>query len=489
MDAPSRALFERKTQALGMARATAEAEGRAPNLTDYWRAALTMPELEGNASKISDLSGQTLDGFTIRYEDIYPDQATLDSMRDVQGPKIEPGANNGIRNLRNFLDADGNGTIEPEEISDFYREVQANMNFSGAQFHNVTFQPATTLEIFSHANGAQFANITLDGLGAGETLTIGTQREHPGANRESYANVRLINDQGGIIRVNSNATVNGLALENGNTVLEVAGGGQVNQLQVTGETVALVIQPQGQLFLPSFEGATFTPSSSMRGAILRGNMMDDRFYGFRNCDLTDLSFENATISGTSFEGSTMKNVSFRGARLSDTTMKNVDLSSVDFTGVSPHNLTIENNGISTRIDSIEQLNDYVKQQSVMNQAAAIGRDVFAPALATIGQTVAPVLSLENAAAAISNEPRVAAAAASTTARIVTASTPPLDETPAQMVARLGGALTDNFGQAVEDVNLNHVRPLEHNTAESRAAQAEARVAQMERNDQLTVIRG
>ena len=66
MDAPSRALFDRKAQALGMARATAEAEGRAPNLTDYWRAALTMPELEGNARMISDLSGQTLDGFTVK---------------------------------------------------------------------------------------------------------------------------------------------------------------------------------------------------------------------------------------------------------------------------------------------------------------------------------------------------------------------------------------------------------------------------------------
>ena len=455
-----------------MARATAEAEGRAPNLTDYWRAALTMPELEGSARLISDLSGQKLDGFTIRYEDIHPDEAAFSAMRDVQGPKIEEGANNGIRNLRNFLDADGNGTIEPEEISDFYREVQANMNFSGTQFHNVTFQPATTLEIFSHASGAQFANITLDGLGAGETLTIGTNHEQPGASRESYANVRLINDQGGIIRVNSNATVNGLMLENGNTVVEVARGGQVNQLQVSGETVALIVQPQGQLFLPSFEDANFTQSSSMRGAVLRGNMMDERFYGFRNSNLTNLSFENATISGIRFEGSNMNNVSFRGARISDTIIKDADLSNVDFSGARVHNLTIENNGQSTRIDSPEQLNQYLTQQRVIGQAAAIGRDVFAPALATIGQAVTPVLSMESAAAVINNEVRTPAVAAP-------AHEATLHETPAQTVARLGGALTENFGQAAVSADLNEVRVLENNTAESRAALQEVLASKAE----------
>ena len=447
-----------KADALQKARETAAREkpARAPTLTDYFKAALTIPGLEGKAEEIADLSGQLLDGFLIRHEDIYPtvDQQKA-NMADAKGPSVEPG----IGALRNFFDADGNGTIEPVEISSFYKKVQDNMRFDGTQFHNVTFQPATTLEIFNKAEGAQFANITLDGLKKDEVLTIGTMETGEGRPREIFRNVRLIKDEGGTITVAANATLNVLTVEGGNTVLIIASGAQVKQLSVKDEEISLNVQQNGQLFLPSFEGASFTPDSSMRGAVLRGNTMDDRFYGFKNCALNGMSFEKASLSGMIFDSTDLSGVSFKGARLADCVMKDTDLAKADFAGVSIHNLTIERGGQRIRVDTPEQLQDYVSKENAVNLALNIGRDArHAFKIPTAQEQHAEVATnlathelRATAAAAVLNPAPMMTGDATQPGQTVSGGLTRIDGTPSETLTRVNGT-SGNYQYAQVDAN-------------------------------------
>lgn len=86
-------LLALKHEALANAHALAKSENRAPNLTDYFRSALSLTEraetagVQWNARVIADLSNLTLDGFTIRKEDIYPDAQQRAAMRDVMPVK------------------------------------------------------------------------------------------------------------------------------------------------------------------------------------------------------------------------------------------------------------------------------------------------------------------------------------------------------------------------------------------------------------------
>lgn len=469
-----------RVDALSLARQTAEADGRQPNLTDYWHAAMQQPALQQNPRMIADLSGMTLDGFVIRAEDLTPNAQTRAVMGDL-------------------YDLDGDGQINAEAVDNFFREARTHMNFNNVQFHNVTFQPATTLEIFAHAQGAQFANITLDGLGAGETLTIGTNGQ-PGATRESYSNVRLINDQGGIIHVNSNATVNGLFLENGNTVLEVAPGGRVNGLNVNSETVSLQMQSMGELFLPSFDNANFTPASSMNGAIIRGNPMDASFHGFRNSNLNGLNFDNANISGIDFQGCNLSDACFNGARLSSVTFSSdMDLSAANFSGLRhAHNVQImDGEGrVQLTLNSADEFRSFI----------ASGQQLETPAIAPANRTeeVARSLNLAwngsytnyqndnglnepvrfqqvNTLAGLQGVAGIPMASADSPARIIEGG----DVSP--RTAEYTGGIVAGGDVSLNDV-LDKGAPVAE-TPEQRMAQAEARIAMMERNDELTVMRG
>lgn len=471
-------IHQARETALSQARATAEAEGRQPNLTDYWHAAMLQPDLQQNPRMVADLSGMTLDGFVIRAEDINPNAQTRAVMGDI-------------------YDLDSNGEINVEAIDDFFREASAHMNFNNVQFHNVTFQPATTLEVFAHAHGAQFANITLDGLGAGETLTIGTGGEQRGTNRESYSNVRVINDQGGIIRVNSNATVNGLMLENGNTVLEVAAGGRVNLLDVNNETVSLRMQPMGELFLPSFDGANFTPASTLAGAIIRGNPMDAAFHGFRNSNLNGLSFENANISGVDFAHCNVNGTNFSGARLSSVTFsQEMDLTAAKLDGLrAVHNVQImDSEGRVVRtLNDTNDLRSYIAEQQTAKDRN--GGELPAIALtepANRTESVARSLNLswngevssyQNDNSLVS-QPAVATVVVSPAETIATLAK---SGNIAPRTAEYTGGIMAGGEVSLSDV-LDKGAPTAE-TPEQRMAQAEARIAMMERNDELTVMRG
>lgn len=487
--------------AMGLAHATAAAENRQPNLTDYWHAAMLQPELQGNPRMIADLSGMTLDGFVIRAEDLTPNAQTRAVMGDL-------------------YDLDANGEINVEAIDNFFREASTHMNFNTVQFHNVTFQPATTLEIFAHTQGAQFANITLDGLGAGETLTIGTSGQ-PGANRESYSNVRVINDQGGIIRVNGNATVNGLVLENGNTVLDVAPGGRVNGLSVNSETVSLQMQSMGELFLPSFDNANFTPASSMCGAIIRGNPMDAAFHGFRNSNLNGLNFANANISGIDFQSCDVTGAMLDGARLSNVTFSSdMDLTAASMNGLrSAHHVQIlDTNGrvVETLNDTSALLAYVARQQEAKEQNNGVFVPVVAeqPNMAALAQpadrtqAVARSLNLSwngevssyqndnssdqsqgvrfqqvNTLAGLQGVGGLPVANASAPARVIEGGDIPAAATNAERIVATGAAITPTRLEVVEadasDISKVNISTL--NTPEARAARqeiAEARMADL-----------
>lgn len=352
------AIATAKQNALELARATAQSENRQPTLTDYYQSAMTMPELGQNGRIIADLSGQKLDGFLIRKDDIHP----------------EP--EQGIRNMRNFINADGNDSVEVEAIGKFYSDVQNYMKFDGAQFHNVTFQPATTLEIVCSAKGATYANITLDGLDKGEVLTIGTMETGSGRAREVFSNVHLINDKGGTIRVAANATLNGLSAKQGHTVLEIAGEGQVNQLDMKNETVSLKAHSNSRMFMPRFDNVNFTEDSGMSGAILQGDSSDR--YGFIGGNMRGMKFDGADISGIIFDKVDMQNASFRDAqRLSNCVFKDIDITKIDFSGADIHNLTVIKDGQTHVLPDLKAVQQFQLAQPAINAALEIGRGLGA----------------------------------------------------------------------------------------------------------------
>lgn len=405
-----------KQEALGLAKELAASENREPNLTDYFRSALSMTEraeemgLRWDGRVIANLSNLTLDGFTVRKADIYPDAQQRADMRDVMPAREK---REGVTAMRDMHDLDGDGAV-----ADFYTEVQAQLRCDHTKFLNCTFQPATTLEIVDNGRGAQFGNVTFDGMGAEDTLTLGSGK-HGGT--EKFHGVHFKNIQGGTVVVNDYAIVNDLYLEGQTTALHIGGRAQVNDLHADGaHIVKLSADPGARIERAVFNGATIDLASDLTGSVWTNAE-------FKNANLRDVNFAGATLSGAHFEGTDLKGVNFKGARLSNVSFQDTELAGVDFTSAQLHNIRIigtdpiTGQATNQRVDSHEQLAAVIRQQESFKAAGLIGSGVLAPQLASIG------LATEPAPATVSASEQQAPAASVIPTRIAFAGNVTLDD--------------------------------------------------------------
>lgn len=381
------ALSAAKAEAIDRARATAKEQGRQPTMTDYLQSAMAMPELGQNAAVIANLSGQTLDGFLIRKEDLEltAQHAAKDlgqffpGQQESQQEATEQ--REGIRAVNNVYDTNADGKINVEAISKFCDETKGHWKFDGACFHGCTFQPATTLEVLNHAVGATYADITLCGLEPGEVLTIGTMETGNGKAREVFSNVKLRNAENetgghyGTIRIAANCTLNGFSAEGGRAEIVIAPGGQINQCTADNETLSLKAHPGSKMFLPCFNEVNFTPDSGMSGVNMQGDIMSDRTYGFTKSNLNGMNFDRCNISGIAFESTDLTGATFRNAqRIADCVFKDVTgLETVAFDHAHVHNVTIEHKGQSHHCTNLADLQQFQNNFTAINAAIAIGQ--------------------------------------------------------------------------------------------------------------------
>lgn len=448
------------------AREAAASEGRQPNLTDYFAAAMSLSDQAAGAGVkwttevMADFSGRTLDGFTIRRIDMNPARALdpetaheysadeQEAARQAQhtlraviplGEGTTKNTEEGVERLTDTYNLDGNDQIDVEEVSGFYKKLEESLNFNKTNFHNVTFHPASTLCILENAEGATYGRVVLDGLNEGETLQLGQSQQ------ERFNNVSLINAEGGTVKVGG--IVDNLQLNGHEVQLVVAAGGQVNALQASSEQMNITVEAGGTLKRPSFENVTLAEGSSFAGAFIDGNRSDGKLAGFRNSDLSQADFSKAQISGIEFDNSTFGKDSFAGASLRNTVFNNVSdfgalreaLASAAYT----QNVLV--NGEPMRgIDDLARI-EQVSQQKAAEAAKA---EALQQQLAGIGATLLGAM------------------------QGVTGPAVPTAAAPALVQGISGG----------DNVTLSQQQeqgPQQANTAEERYAQALARMARLE----------
>lgn len=389
------------------AREAALQEGRQPTLTDYFAAAMSLSEQAAGAGVkwttevMADFSGRTLDGFTIRRIDLNPaaaldpqtahrysadeQNAAAEVMRTLRAViPLSEGATkateDGVEQLTDTYNLDGNDQIDVEEVSGFYKKLEDSLNFTKANFHNVTFHPASTLCILEHAEGASYGRVVLNGLEAGETLQLGSSQQ------ERFNNVSLINAEGGTVKVGGR--VDNLQLNGHDVQLVVAAGGQVNALQASSEQLNITMEPGGTLRRPSFENVTLAEGSSFAGAFIEGNRTDGLLAGFRNSDLSNADFSHAQVSGIEFDNVTFGAHSFAGASLRNTVFSNVK--SEDFatlrealSGAAYTQNILVNNEPLRGIDDLARIEHITQQKAAEAEKAT----ALQQQLANIGSTL------------------------------------------------------------------------------------------------------
>lgn len=331
-------------EAITNARTAALAEGRQPNLSDYMEAA---NDLSGRAEQqglawgprvFADLSGQRLEGFVIRQEDLYPSQEQKDLMKDV-------------------LDLDND-----QAINDFYAAFQTQFSLNNAVLEGVTFKPATTFDA-NRAEGARFNNVTFDGMGADDQIVLG---------QGQYTNIHFININHGQIVVSDGANIRGLDLQGQTASLEI-GRAQITGLEAEGSTiVSLTATPGARITQANFNGATIEEASRLQGTVWDNGT-------FHGTDLRGVDFQGARLTNVQFVNCEVENLSFRGASLSNVSFTNMDLSGIDFTGVRITGPVFVN---GVQISSERDL--------TAMRAAEDARAVLTPAAASVAKSAEPL---------------------------------------------------------------------------------------------------
>lgn len=349
-----------KNEALGKAIADAKAENRPPYLTDYLQAAINLSDkardlgVTWNGKEIANLAGMTIDGFTLREEDIKP------------SPE-------GIEKLSALMDLGGDATV-----SDFYREIGNIDNFKGTVFNNVNFHPASTLMLVNKAVDAQFSNVTLSGLQVGQEAVMGSGRAD---SKEQFNTVTFENISGGSIIINDFTIARNIHLEGASMAeLRIGGRAQVNDLHAEGAHIVKLSAASGaQIVRAHFEGATIDQASNLKGS------------EWRNCEfsgatLNNVDFRGAQLSDVHFVGTDLTGVNFCGARLSNCSMATTDLASIKTDDTTFfHNVMVNNQ----RVDSVAHF-------VTMQKAVAIGR-AMAPAIQAVGGMTTPGMTAQKVA--------------------------------------------------------------------------------------------
>jgi uncharacterized protein YjbI with pentapeptide repeats len=377
MQAERQSVFDLKAKALDNAHKLATSENRDCSFRDYIVAAAELAPkareqgLQWNAAVIADLSKQKLTNMTINETDFNP---TEETKLHIQA-SLQKDLESGITNQRDMYDLDGNGQIDVSEVNDFYADLNRNLKFDHAFFDGVTFHPASTVHICDNAVGAHFVNITLDHIGADDTMTIGSGAGLSSNNRgERYHNVTLTNVQDGTFCVNSYAVLDNLTIEGqSRCTVVMKHGAQINCLSAQeGDTVRLQMESGATLARCDFKDATISPDSCFNGGVIRDGK-------FTNVTQRDLDCRNSRISGCEFDSCDLTGTDFTGASIANCSFNNMSMSEVYDACKGAHYV----HGVTVNGRSCN-----LQEMRVLASAEQIGKNL-APAMAEIAPAAEP----------------------------------------------------------------------------------------------------
>lgn len=404
----------------------------------------------------------------------------------------------GLADLDQLYGLDGQ-----DGMGELYETFDMHRNFAGATITDSLIRPAGTVAYINGA-GVNIIRTEFQDMNADDpALLLGTTGTLNAANVSPTRYTDVSFNGSGSLDIN-NAIVYGLST-NGNITINLQSG-YLNEWEAGADTNVILRTQQGaNLQRIALNGASFDERSSLNGAFIRGGEILNTI--FRNIDARGAQFSDGLhIGGGEISGD------FSGCRFSNMSLacdpRSMKISeSTSFQDVKMFN---PQTGLYQRVDDRGQFEAigqaYAITESVrevlpqMNWAQE--QELAALRNPQPAVELTPALSIDGAVAAINSNGASTAAgtefsktsttallaqtvnatpipSATEPARIVSGGDAPANETPAQMVARLGGALTENFGQPVVSANQNDVRVLENNTAEARAARMEIAAARTE----------
>lgn len=404
-------LFAYKREALELAQKTAQerGDGSRPTMTDYFIASQTVGELRADEMAargvqwtpkvIADLSGQHIEGFQINKADMEPSQnlrqfatiratemaqsqgrkATLpDILRAMQsiqqsGEKIPSMASlqSGIESLKDEMDLDGD-----HAINDFFADIDHHARFEGTIFSNVSFHPAGTLmrdgeNGVALTEGASFENVTFDGMGAEDAVTLA---------RGSYTNIAFSNIKGGAIEIADGTQVNGMNIRGAQASLHI-GRAALSNLDATGaHIISLEAKAGAQISQATFVGATIDMASELHGSQWRN-------VTFKEANLGHVDMAGTTLSGVHFTNTNLEGLNLSGATINDMVVDGKPITSTD--QLTALGVTVDSQTVASA--SADRIRDYelAKIRETMQEAvASIGSG--APATTAPKQLTTPL---------------------------------------------------------------------------------------------------
>ncbi len=313
-------LSEYKAQALANAKTMAEAQGCRPNMTHYYTAALQLGQdnaaqmqaqgIQWTPKVFANLSGQTIDGFTINKADMEPTRAlqtfaysracdvaqaqgrdvtlvdTLQAMQQIK-QSGEP-VPQGVESMKEEMDLEG-----LHLVNDFFGTIEHHTNFEKAKLCNIDSHPAGTLfrageNGVAISEGCSITNAVFDGMQPNDTLTL--------ANGE-YNNIQFKNIKGGHINVAPGTHVDGMDIRGVHAEFSLGADAAIQNIKVNEDTRIISLNmAKGALIANSDFGqatmamtSTFEPPATMQNCRFDGNCEGQDFSG--------LTLKNVVIGG------------------------------------------------------------------------------------------------------------------------------------------------------------------------------------------------
>ncbi len=392
-------LFDYKSEALALAKASASAQGNKPTMTDYFIATQQIGEkyadqmaiqgVKWTPTVIADLSGQRIDGFQINKSDMQPSKQTLmaaslrasqsaqeqgrkptlsDTLAALQQVQQSKEKLPSIESMKDMMDLDGD-----HAISSFFAAIDHHADFKGTVFSNVDFHPAGTLmrdgeNGVALTEGASFNNVKFDGMGPEDALTL---------SKGNYQNIHFTNIKGGSIAIADGTMVDGMDIRGAYASLSI-GRASLSNLDATGaHIVHLDAAPGAQISQANFEGATIDMASNLQGSTWKN-------VAFTDANLIDVDMSGAALNNVRFNKTAMAGLDLSGATLNNVIVNGKPIESRS--ELAALGVTVDD---TTKTIASSELVAQYKKSELMAQVTAIG-DTLTREIASIGsKTEAP----------------------------------------------------------------------------------------------------
>lgn len=362
----------------------------------------------------------------------------------------------GINTQAGGYDLDGNGIA----FDNFYGTLEDSIAFDHAIIDGCHTQPIGTM---LHINGRDLniVNSTLSGLRP-EDGPVSLGSDGIGGTAR-FSNITIEDAHGEIII--RNAIVDGLQVSGNVTVVLQAG--QLNDFTITPDSNVILRTEGGTLNRVHFDGANFDERSSFANAVIRGSeILNCNFdhVDFSRADISEVHIGGGNISGN-FNGAMLRNMSIAAD------IRRMEVSeSTTFHNVQVFDPTLQQ---YRRVDNIDQFNAIKRSYDVAELARGAGLNTAlqpttpepatAPSMDTYELRATPAAAVLNPAPTMTGD-------ATQPGQSVSGGLARTDENIAETIARLGGALTQNFGQNAVTPTSTDLTQLNRQTLDTQDAQ-------------------